>query len=91
MPLNRNQNQQWPKHLIDTKNSTLSQKKTTKPEALKSDLQNWLSDVTVDNDEILEKARVYFDGLLETEKTSEFSTRTAPKAKSASQTSNTST
>ena len=45
--------------------------------------------MTVENDEVLKKARVFIDGLLETENTSKFSAKTAPKAKSASQTSKT--
>ena len=65
--------------------------KTTHPEAWKSDLQSWLSDVTVKNDEVLKKAREYIDGLPETAVTSQDSAKNASQAKSASQTSKTST
>ena len=65
--------------------------KTTHPGAYKNDLESWLSHVTAENDEVLEKAREYIDGLLETEKTSQTSVKTTPKTKSASQASKTST
>ena len=44
--------------------------KTTDPNALKNDSENWLSDVFAENDEVLKKAEEYINGLLETEKTS---------------------
>ena len=53
---------QWSKHLSYTENSTLSQIKVQIPKALKSDLESWLNDVTVENDEVLEKAREFIDG-----------------------------
>ena len=49
--------------------------KTTYPEALKNDLESWLSDVTVGNDEVLKKAREHIDCLPETERTSQFSVK----------------
>ena len=65
--------------------------KITDPDALKNDLENWLSNVTAaENGEVLKKAREYIHGLPGTEKTSLFSVKTAPKAKSASHTSKTS-
>ena len=39
---------------------------TTDSNALKNDLESWLSDVAVENDEVLKKARGYIDGLPET-------------------------
>ena len=40
--------------------------KKTIPETLKSYLESWLSDVTVENDEALKQALEYMDGLPET-------------------------
>ena len=58
--------------------------KTTDPKALKSDLESWFSDVTVENDELLENARDDIDDLPETGETSQSSVKTAAKAKFAS-------
>ena len=63
--------------------------KTTDPDAWEKELGSWLSDVTVENDEVLEKAREYIDGLSESEKTSQSSVKTASKPKSTSKTSKT--
>ena len=49
-----------------------SSEKTTDPNALINDLENWRCDVTVENDEVLKKAREFSNGPLETEKTSSF-------------------
>ena len=46
--------------------------KTTDPNALINDMENWRCDVTVENDEVLKKAREYSNGPPETEKTSGF-------------------
>ena len=42
--------------------------KTTDPEALKSDSESKFSDLTVEIDEVLKKAREYINGIPETEK-----------------------
>ena len=42
--------------------------KTAHPDALKNDLEKWLSDVTVENDEVLEKAWECIDGAPEIKK-----------------------
>ena len=61
------------------------------PEAPKSDLESWLTDVNVENDEVSKKAREYIYGHPESEKTSQSSVKTNPKVTSPSKTSKTST
>ena len=66
--------------------------KTTDRDTLKSDLENWLSDVTVETTKFWKRlAREYIDGLPETQKSSQSSIKSALRDKSASQTSKTST
>ena len=64
--------------------------KAADPEALKSDLENWLSNVTVENDEVLKKLESIWMAFLK-RKRNQSSPKTTPKVKSASQTSKTST
>ena len=60
--------------------------KTEYPDALKNDLEGWLSDVTVENHKVLKRVREYIDGSPETVKTSQSSVKTTSKPKSVSQT-----
>ena len=47
--------------------------KSTNPEAVKPDLEKWLNDVAVKNDEVLKKAREYLDNCSKTDNASQTS------------------
>ena len=58
--------------------------KSTNPESVKPDLEKWLNDVTVRNDEILSKAREYLDNCSKTDNASQTSlTPSTQKTKSS--------
>ena len=47
--------------------------KSSNPETVKSDLEKWLNDVTVENDELLKKNHVYLDKCHQTDNASQTS------------------
>ena len=58
--------------------------KSTNPEAVKPDLEKWLNDVAVKNDEVLKKAREYLDNCSKTDNASQTSpTPSTQKTKSS--------
>ena len=58
-------------------------KKTSDPASVKADLEKWLNDTTVQNDEILRSAREYIDQCPNVERSSQSSARTSKKVKSS--------
>ena len=53
--------------------------RTRDPEALKIDLERWLSDVTVENNNFLKRARDYINGFRQTEKPVSFPLKSLSK------------
>ena len=51
---------------------------------MKSELESWLSNVTVENNEVVKSAHEEIDGVPQKEKTSQTSVETASKPKCAS-------
>ena len=58
-------------------------KKTSNPAFVKADLEKWLNDTTVQNDEILRSAREYIDQCPNVERVSQSSAKTSKKVKSS--------
>ena len=58
-------------------------KKTSDPTSVKADLEKWLNDTTVRNDEILRSAREYIDQCPNVERVSQSSDKTSKKVKSS--------
>ena len=55
-------------------------KKTSNPAFVKADLEKWLNDTTVQNDEILRSAREYIDQCPNVERVSQSSAKTSKKS-----------
>ena len=58
-------------------------KKTSDPASVRADLEKWLNDTTIQNDEILRSAREYIDQCPNVERSSQSSAKTSKKMKSS--------
>ena len=58
-------------------------KKTSDPASVRADLEKWLNDTTIQNDEILRSAREYIDQCPNVERSSQSSAKTSKKVKSS--------